>query len=222
MLLFLEAVFLHGFLLFSVTFQSLYELNCFITLKGTAPGTVEEPAADLPLWGLPRNVEEEPVEPAVPYVASVITDEQDAFFAMLSDGVNKPETEKEVVQDDMLLMEEWQEDPEPVAVSTSLATKANAKINDYKLGEQIWVVEVIGEEQGYLHVSDGSGRAWIDSSGIGTFSRKDILSVLVDRKTDMLVDFLAAEMLQEYSNEFSMADELESISSSEMNEIYIA
>lgn len=212
MILFLEAIFIHGFLAFTVTFQSLFELNCLITLKGVeaAPVVEEHQVIDLPLWGLPRNEIIEQSVQVKPYEVSILNDEQLAFFESLSDNVGLSETVEEANEDDMLTMDVWQEEPEPVAVTSNLAAIANAKINDYQLGEQLWVVEVIGEEQGYLHVSDGSGRAWINSNTFGIFAKRDILSILVDRKSDLLVELRATEILQESSNEFNLADDLDS------------
>lgn len=39
---------------------------------------------------------------------------------------------------------------------------ATAKINDNLVGQQQWTVQVIGIEMGYIHVSDGSGRLWLE------------------------------------------------------------
>jgi len=214
MILFFEAVFLHGFILFWISFQALIELNCYLSISTRTEAAEVHQDVEIPvemaLWGLPRQQIAQQVLDE-PYVESVLSTNQESFFTLFSESVNPlpTTTDVESVEDDMLTMAAWREDPEPVTVTTTLAASANAKISEHKVGEQLWVVEIVGEEQGFLHVSDGSGRAWINSNGFGTFSRKDIASVLVDRKTDLLVDLLAADILQKHSTDFSMADELD-------------
>ncbi|MEK5071753.1 hypothetical protein [Sporosarcina sp. FSL K6-1508] len=208
MIFIFEALFIHGFLLFTWIFQTYCDLRCY--LPATANGEALDEIIELPVKVV-NCIQEEVV---VPYEVSVLTEEHNSFFNTLSDSLNLSITEEvEVFIEDKekLTMSDWKKEPEPVAVTTILAASANAKINDCRIGEQLWIVEVIGEEQGFIHVSDGSGRAWINSNGFGAFSRKDILSVLVERKTDIQVELLSADMLQEHSTDFSMVDELDCI-----------
>lgn len=121
----------------------------------------------------------------------------------------------------MLSMNDWNEEALPeIDISTAFSHAADSTIGSYLLGEQIWVAEVVGEEQGCIHVSDGTGRAWIDTGVATHFGKGDILSLFVDRKTNLIVDLLKAETLQVFSTDFSMLDDLDNESyGSEYSEI---
>ena len=88
------------------------------------------------------------------------------------------------------------------------STPIKESIADYIVGVQLWTVEVIGYEQDYLHVSDGSSRTWLHLSnhnvGIG-----DILSIEVDRKTHEVVEVLSVELLQSTSIDYLTVEQLE-------------
>ena len=215
MILLLETFFLHVFIFFLHIFQSLTYLDCYLSLpSSTGAAEVQQDVeipVDMALWGLPhqvmvKNVLEEP------YAVSVLSVNEEAFFNLISESVNPVMiADVKEAEEEILTMAAWSEEPDPVAVTATLAASANAKISDHKIGEQLWIVEVVGEEQGYLHVSDGNGRAWVNSVGFGSFTRKDILSVLVDRKSDIRVDLLTADVLQKHTTDFSMADDLDCI-----------
>ncbi|WP_028393902.1 hypothetical protein [Bacillus cihuensis] len=107
---------------------------------------------------------------------------------------------------DTLTMDDWNEDLS-TNVSNQLSTKANAKIEDCLLGEQQWVVELIGQEQDFIHVSDGTARAWIDAKNHIDLNRGDILSILVDRISFIEIEAKAIDILQSRSMEFMILDE---------------
>lgn len=133
----------------------------------------------------------------------------DSYIEQFTNSKQDEETKDSSPKDSMLSMEDWTDKVIPVDISYNLSATANSTIGEYCIGEQLWVAEVIGEEQEYIHASDGSGRVWIDTKGFGNFRRGDILSLLVERKTEHIVKLLAAEILQEFSDDFSMLDEIE-------------
>ncbi len=223
MILFIEQLLIHGAFIFMNLTQALYEFSAFLFCEISTEEEHKKSSVSIekvnsaedciPLWGLPVINKELAKQE---YVPTFLTDEQDDYFASLIDCINSTEEEilEEVqgvaqakVDDSILTMDSWQGETEPVAVTTTLAATANAKITDSLIGEQLWVVEVIGEEQEYLHVSDGSGRAWINAENFGQLGKRDILSVLVHRQSDLRVELVAVEVLQRHSSEFSLLDE---------------
>jgi len=220
MILFIEAVAIHGFLFFMWLGQACVDYSCFwITPEAESMNDSNQSVMKSEQIVVPVAVEQVAVQKTVAkvlkpiqmYEESALTSEQDSFFTMFAESINQVEVSSQASATgivDKLSMEQWKEETEAVDVTPKLASIANAKIKDCIIGEQLWVVEVIGEEQDFLHVSDGSGRAWIDSKDIGTFTRKDIVSVLVNRKTDIQIELLAADVLQRHSTEFSMSDDL--------------
>lgn len=81
-------------------------------------------------------------------------------------------------------------------------------IDDYILGVQLWTVEVVGYEQDYLHVSDGSSRTWLHLCNHNVVIG-DILSLEVDRKTHEDVEVISVELLQTTSIDYMTVDQLE-------------
>ena len=143
------------------------------------------------------------VEPAVePH-----TEFDAGFESLVSEFESSPFTN--IVTDEPLTMEDWHEEEKvlhkPMSVKSHVA---NAQIQDYVLGEQDWIVEVVGEEQGYLHVSDGSARAWVNSLKYGSFRKGDILFMNVTRTADRRVDVNEIDVLQTVSDEFLIPDEV--------------
>lgn len=233
MIIFIEQLIIHAGFLFMNVFEGLQQLSVFLfagetkeqedetTKEITKPSNSNEDC--IPLWGLPVIHKESSSKREQEYAPTLITDEQNDFFASLIDCINESEetiseldpieTEidfQELIENDdyILSMESWESQTEPIAVITDLAATANSKINEEQLGEQLWVIEVVGTEQEYIHVSDGSGRAWISTNSFASFGKGDILSVMVNRLTDMRVELLAVNVLQSHSSDFSMLDEL--------------
>lgn len=234
----LEVFFFHGFIFLYETFESSFALYTFLEGKGPSSETVKteetncsEREPELALWGLPREpmTYNPHLNNEQSYEKSELTIEQSSFFDQLAsefsfnnDAATSENTKEEVIvfelskeqepiqQDHMLSMEDWTDKVEPsVNIADDLTLTADSSIGNLYIGKQKWVVEIIGEEQNFIHVSDGSGRSWVNAGGFGHFRQGDILSLLVDRKTDQIVDLLAAELLQEFSDEFSIYDEVE-------------
>lgn len=173
--------------------------------------TYKEETEDLPLWGMPQVVADNPISDVteVKYEKSTLTDKHLAF---VDDMVNSLSASKEdcsqSFDDDLITMDDWKEEPSPVEVSPRLSSTATARIVDYELGDQVWVVEVVGEEQDYLHISDGSAREWVNVEMFGRrFIKGDILSLLVERYNDRSITVKAADILQRTSNDFLIPDE---------------
>lgn len=175
---------------------------------------------EVPLWGLPRTTvsilpfQKETSE----YEPSHLTNEQIQFFNSFLDFPSvESDYKKEVTVDctnelpmekELLTMDAWvEEQPKPVSFSSQLAATASSKICDFEVGEQLWVVEVVGEEQGYLHVSDGSGRVWVKATNFNNIGKWDILSMFVERSSDNHVFAKEIAILQKHSKEFSLEDD---------------
>lgn len=216
MLLIIESLLTQGIMFFMTLGESLYY---FLTKQKVS---AEEP---LPLWGLPRSVVSVGNQESVrqnEYTASVLTAEQEQFFQQFISGTNEMEDcmennylesvtpiEDPSYESELLSMASWDElEPQAVLLSSKLASKADCRIKDLVIGKQLWVVEVVGEEQGYLHVSDGSAREWVNCTFIRNINKGDILSIFVERNVDNHIDILAIDMLQKYSSDFSIEDEL--------------
>lgn len=213
MILFLEFIFTHAFILFMYAFFGVLEWHCTYILPLTSNS---EEVAESPSSVVAEVPATEPVVVAsnavIDYEASQLTEEQQAFFdSFLADvSVNFVEEgiATEVDEDDLLLMNTWESSVPEVHISNDLSSKSNAQIKDLMLGVQTWIVEVIGEEQYHIHVSDGTGRAWINAEKFNAFTKGDILSVLVDRKTEFEIELSNAEILQSHSNDFSLAEDI--------------
>lgn len=208
MSLFVEQLATQGLLFFITLGQTFYHT---FTKKQIVPAEKEE----LTLWGYYSLSTEPYIEEQIVYAPSEITMEQDQFFqSFLQPIVNSTQEDcimnapSEPIEDDMLTMDAWNDEPAPVEVSKRLAAKADTRISEHKIGEQLWVVEVVGEEQGYIHVSDGSGRAWVETIAYGCFGKGDILSILVDRTIQNQVFAKAVDVLQKKSLEFAIEEHL--------------
>ena len=169
---------------------------------------------DLTQWGY-NSLQREPiVEEPVVYTPSEMSLEQEQFFTSFFNPIVNSTQEDCItnvsnvdIESDMLLMDAWEEQPTPVEVSQRLSAKADSRIVEQKVGEQLWVVEVVGEEQGYLHVSDGSARAWVEAVAYGTFDKGDILSILVERTIENHVFARAVDILQKNSTDFAIEED---------------
>lgn len=208
MILLLEAIFIHGFLISYSFFITFFDFYCIIfsnekvRLDNNKLSASEENTI---LWGLPRS--SSTLTEEIKYVETKIDKEHDNYVGDVVSFIAAEDESSDDNERDMLSMEAWTDELPSSNVGSVLAAKATAKISDMLLGEQLWVVEVVGEEQGYLHVSDGSGRAWINATNYHIFGRKDILSVLVNRTTDIGVELIEADILQKHSSDFCIVDE---------------
>lgn len=124
--------------------------------------------------------------------------------------VVETDTQEEVVSEsEFLTMEDWKEEPMPVSMSTQLSARASHKIGEGYVGEQLWVVEVVGYEQSYIHVSDGESRAWLNLRKLGMANKGDILSLLVERDESDQLYVVKVDVLQQKSNDFALEIEEE-------------
>lgn len=214
MLILIEQIAIQGLLFFLTLGETLYYSFTNKVVVPTENVTQEE----LPSWGLHllsnEPVIEKPmiVEPIV-YTPSEMTMEQEAYFKSFLNPIAEYVQEDctndalaEHIESDMLTMDAWEEQPTPVKVTPRLSAKADSRIAENKTGEQLWVVEIVGEEQGYLHVSDGSARAWVEAISFGNFDKGDILSMIVDRTPQSQVFAKAVDILQKKSTEFALEE----------------
>ena len=206
MLLLIEQIATQGLLFFMTIAQTIYHS---FTKKEIIPAD----SVNVPLWGIHAIQKELICEEPVVYAASEMTNDQEQFFQSFFNSVAisvqedcSNEAPPEAIDSDMLTMDAWEDTPARVEVSQRLSAKANARIADHLVGEQLWVVEVVGEEQGYLHVSDGSGRAWVEALTFGTFDKGDILSILVERTEENILSTKALDILQKKSFDFAIED----------------
>lgn len=213
--------------------HTLMELYVAWQIQNTSAYNPEE---EIPLWGMPRpfvieetqmsepqilevksndngkfDIEGEPQTVESNYEQSIIKKEHGKFFEHLvasfesEDCSKHPYVEVSSFEEEILRMEDWNE-PEPKPVLPEVSTPT--KISDHVLGKQTWIVQVVGEEQGYLHVSDGTGRAWVYAGEIGTFIKGDILSMEVEREVEH-IKAISIEILQRPSLDFIIPDECE-------------
>lgn len=217
MIVVIEQFLIHSFLLFQSVFTHMVQSVVYLT---SSPHTQQQPT---PLWGLPVYEKLSSAEKEVAYETSQLTAVHESFVKDLMNGFEEeaPETQFDctneyfehesimVNDDEWLSMDAWEEAPEPIEFHESLPLHASAQIADYEIGEQVWIVQVVGEEQGYLHVSDGSGRAWVNAERFGAIGKGDYLSMLVERVDVNHVHALQIDMIQQHSNEFSLSDDYE-------------
>lgn len=123
--------------------------------------------------------------------------------------VEKDTNEEAVSESEFLTMEDWKEEAMPVSMSTQLSARASHKIGQGYVGEQLWVVEVVGYEQSYIHVSDGESRTWLNLRKLGMASKGDILSLLVERDESDQLYVLKVDVLQQKSTDFALEIEEE-------------
>lgn len=233
MILMIEQLLIHGVLVFISLFEFFMNLQHTFAVDSksvTEQNMTFENNKALPLWGMPSAevislaIGNAKVEKA--YEASEITEEHNVFLAsLLIEDCPEPQIPfvySDDSKEDMLTMDQWQAEPTPVMVTRQLAATASAKIADLAFGVQLWVVEVVGEEQGYVHVSDGSARAWVDVASFGKILKGDILSILIDRSEDLRIRALDADILQRRSTDFELLDELEWAEVNEERELITA
>lgn len=175
----------------------------------------ENDIEEMPLWGMPHPSEFTGVIPEVnkpkpvdvEYEKSHLTNDQQAFVSELINSINCKDSNDD---DDLITMKDWEKNTE-IKVAPRFSSTATARIEDYELGEQVWVVEVVGEEQNYLHISDGTAREWINIEHFNCsdeISKGDILSLLVERHNDRRITVKSIEILQKVSHDFSIPDEV--------------
>lgn len=171
------------------------------------------------------------------YQQSILEDTHNSFFEAIKKDINYIEKEKvdghpvheiqpfetyhfndancpryrqeieEPCNKEYIQMNGWNEVASISSVQQIYSATANAQIGDYLLGEQVWVAEVVGTEQGYLHISDGTARAWINASNSYLFNRGDILLLSVLRLDENEIEVEKIELLQCVSNDFIITDE---------------
>lgn len=216
MIVVIEQFLIHSFLLFQSIFTHTVPYAVYLT-----PSQSQEDVT--PLWGLPV-FEQSSIETSKPlYESSQLTDTHETFLDGLVNGFEEstPETQFDCTNDyyehesimmnsdEWLSMDSWENEPQPIAFKESLPLLATAQIADYEIGEQVWIVQVVGEEQGYIHVSDGSGRAWVNAESFGSIGKGDYLSMMVERVDVTHVNALQIDMIQQHSSEFSLVDDYE-------------
>jgi len=187
----------------------------------------------------PISIAFEKEAPVTAYEESQLNDSHTAFFQSLStltddsmaveewEGLVSEEPEhnadydalddlawesllKKEADPDILSMSDWQEEPVPTSMDRQLSATATHKINDSYIGEQLWVVEVVGYEQEYIHVSDGATRTWLNIAGFNNIHQGDILSLLVERDITEHLKVMDINILQKRSNDFAIEiDDLE-------------
>lgn len=111
---------------------------------------------------------------------------------------------KDSTESEFLTMDDWEEAPMPVSMDSTLSATASHKISDKFYGEQLWIVEVVGYEQTYIHVSDGESRAWLNLHKFKNANKGDILSLLVERDMSDQLHVLDIDMLQQKSRDFAL------------------
>lgn len=119
-----------------------------------------------------------------------------------------PVKETRTLEDQFISMSDWEEKPVP-EMNIGLSSTATHKIKDQFIGEQLWIVEIIGYEQDYIHVSDGDSRAWLKVRNSKGLSKNDILSVLVERDLEDQLHVIDLDILQKHSQEFALEIEQE-------------
>lgn len=169
----------------------------------------------------PTDYAFEPVQTTVPQPTYSMTELGEAEFAFLSELMEanvemavqpaKP-TYTEVTEMDTdvyLSMEDYEvgevylsSDDEPMEDYSTYSRVATISSN--RIGLQEWTVEVVGEEQGYFHVSDGNGRTWIYIGEQYDIGRGDILRVIVERHDEHSVLLNDVEILQKKSREYEL------------------
>ncbi|WP_211656182.1 hypothetical protein [Planococcus alpniumensis] len=124
--------------------------------------------------------------------------------------VAENEAKEEIISEsEFLTMEDWKEEPMPVSMSNQLSAKASHKIGEGFVGEQLWVVEVVGYEQSYIHVSDGESRAWLNLRKLHRANKGDILTLLVEQDESDQLYVLQVDVLQQKSTDFALEIEEE-------------
>lgn len=111
----------------------------------------KEPSSFLP----PVEVVTEPLEtePMItPAAMSEIGEDEFAFLEEVQAFIGA-----EVEEEDLLTVEDLDDELSPMPVPEV----ATVKIADERLGLQQWTVVVVGKEQNYVHVYDGT-RVWVD------------------------------------------------------------
>lgn len=141
--------------------------------------------------------------------------EQDWKGILLDEPEHNPENDvlgefnweslsKKEVDSEILSMSDWEEEPVPTSMDHQLSATASHKISDAYIGEQLWIVEVVGYEQEYIHVSDGATRTWLNIDGFNNIHRGDILSVLVERNLTEHLKVIDIDILQKKSKDFAI------------------
>ena len=154
-----------------------------------------------------------PVEEVLNYSPSILGEEEEMFFNSLigTETVVFEATDSEppLVEDEEYLDFNTFTTDYPVSEELSNQTMlTNEKIDDYVTGMQQWTVEVIGQEQDFIHVSDGSSRTWLQVNN-QYVANGDILELLVDRKSHDSVELISIELLQRRSIDYQMEDKFD-------------
>ncbi|AQQ55377.1 hypothetical protein [Planococcus lenghuensis] len=150
---------------------------------------------DLQFGPIPADSEEEPV----------YTEDSEVEAAELEtkEAAEVTAAAEETEESEYLLMEDWHVQQKPVAIRPQLTAKSTHSIRSNHIGEQEWVVEIIGHEQEYIHVSDGDSRTWLNVAN-DSLGKGDILSVLVHRAMTGKIEVKKADILQKKSLDFAL------------------
>lgn len=154
-----------------------------------------------------------PVEEVVNYSPSVLREEEEMFFNSLlgTETVKAVETELEpqmIEEEEYLDFNNFTTDYPVSEELTNQTVLSIEKIDDYVMGMQQWTVEVVGQEQDFIHVSDGSSRTWLQVINQDVVNG-DILELLVDRKSHDSVELISMDLLQRRSLDYQMADKFD-------------
>ncbi|WP_282156230.1 hypothetical protein [Cytobacillus gottheilii] len=175
---------------------------------------------ELPLWGMPASKETvvEVITQETNYEETEISNEQLAFAealasSLVNDDCLPPEDPNQEYEEignysSTYNHQEALDHPAPAINHEIESISATARIKDFLMGEQSWIAEVVGEEQGYLHISDGTARTWVNANPFGQFFKGDILSLSVIREGEH-INLLGLTILQRKSSDFVIYDEEE-------------
>lgn len=83
-------------------------------------------------------------------------------------------------------------------IQSSFFSYADCKIADNVIGKQKWIVQIIGYEQNYIHVSDVSSRKWVklETEYNEKCCKGDTVEVYVDRSETGQIDILNMVILE--------------------------
>ncbi|MDQ0271240.1 hypothetical protein [Cytobacillus purgationiresistens] len=214
MLILIEQVNIHLFFILTVVLDCYFYWLVQMNLLNSNDVSIKK---EIPLWGLPIIEDLATEDVSFTYQLSEPSENETIFFNELSNEVFSEAAATSCRQldplecpaheeDEILSMDSWEEKPATVNVDKHLSINATTRISDEVLGLQKWVVEIVGEEQGYLHVSDGTSRVWVHAGAYESINKGDILSLTVDcQENNILV--LDIEILQTISTDFIIIDE---------------
>lgn len=166
----------------------------------------------------------DPIVETTVYAQSVLSEEEESFFNSLVEApaaqssheedtffstlVEAPPEQNMYEEDDYLDLNEFTTSHSLAENLTSQYAANKESIGDFVLGIQEWTVEVIGSEQGYIHVSDGTSRTWLQVNSQDVVNG-DILKLQVDRKSHDSILVNSIDLLQRRSLDYALTDILD-------------